>query len=535
MKKSIYSILTAGLVLASCNKNADLTGPDENNGSDIVSVAYAPNMLDINESFTISGKAASLTYTYKNYATPPIGQDVDENYHWLAATASTMNRDVVFVTWHQKDATSLSETRSGAVSAYKWDNTAGKFVYKDQVVFSQTEYYELTSELNLNNGTYELFLAGQRDPSESGYLLSGHRGAVVTRLDYNYITDKFDQASFKQLPLPGSAATNIVAAAGNYYITTGNGIGSDPNNAAYVGALDGGVYKTDWLLNVVSEAYNGNNPYSDFQGITVLPGASASNASIAAVTRGVNANGVSKFSVETGFDVSSNISGLNPSSWELDSADARAAIIAAYGGSAEAAANAGAMVRLEHTTVVYNIPGDALSGVKHAIGDYKGAKMYDITDNERLGMAFKSATNTSADNLYVSAGNWGFFSAKDPSTNGNVAEYLGNHGYCANLSYDDNNDVLYYAAASGGLAVLAGDGYNGGILINGGDLIGKFIPQTGNGLPANVSSYVGSQTVINTLPDDFMVKDASVYSAPNGNTIIVIANGEGGVYFVEQQ
>ena len=540
MKKTIFSLVAAGLVLTSCNKNTALTAPADSDGSDIVKVAYNPSMLDINESFIVSGKAASLTYTYKNYATPPIGQDVNGTYWWLAATASTMNRDVVFVTWHQKELIG-GDTRSGAVSAYKWDNSQSKFVYKDQVTFSQTEYYELTSELNTLNGTYELFMAGQRDPSASGYLLANHGGAVVTRLDYNYITDQFDGASFKQLPLPGAAATDIVAAAGDYYITTGNGVGSDPNSPAANASFQGGVYKTDYNLNVVSEAFTGNSTFSDFQAITVDPTAGPTVAGISTLARSVDANGVSTFGVETYHDVSSNLNTMDPVNfWTVDSNDAREAIIEYYG-SGLAASNSEAMIAEQYAQ---NQPvgcqtADPLLAnyCAHLAGEFKGARMKAMTNYERMGLTYVTTGNHNDENLFVSLGDWGFFSA-DYFDGGLVgltyADYKGNHGYCANLAYDPNNGVVYYASAEGGLSVVAGANYNGGILINEGDLIGKFVPQTGAGLPANPAAYVGSNTIINTLPDEFMVKDASVYEVPSGGTVVVIANGEGGVYFVNQ-
>ncbi len=34
-------------------------------------------------------------------------------------------------------------------------------------------------------------MAGRRDPGSSNYVLADHRGAVVTRMDYDFINDEF--------------------------------------------------------------------------------------------------------------------------------------------------------------------------------------------------------------------------------------------------------------------------------------------------------------------------------------------------------
>ncbi len=499
MKKSVFASLAAALLIVGCSKTDEMSGPAGTEASDIVQLNYEPPMMDLNQSFTISGKGASLSYTYKNYGTPPIGQGVNGNNVWLSATASKAIRDVVFVTWHYNGSTGANlETRSGAISAYKWDGN--KYVYQDQRVFSQTEYYELETNLNLNTGHYEVFMVGQRDPSSSGYLLSGHGGAVVTRLDYNYITDQFNDNSFTQLPLPGAAATDIVAAAGSYYITTGNGIGSSTSSSSE----EGGVYKTDYRLNIVSEAY-GNSNNDDYQAIAIAPGASASSATISVMEKWTS----SRLRVNTQFDVANNLSSLGASNFSIHRSEATSAVVDKMGLSA--AQDAG----------ILNINGNIPT----------------ITPLERLGLAWAQDDASPLDqaNLLIAAGDWGLFSAKPFDTNvPTYPEFLANHGYCTNVAFDSISEVIYYCAASGGLSLVASDGYNGGVLYGAGDLIGKFMPLTGVGLPADPTPYLSGTTPVPSLPNQYVVKEVSLFGAPNGTQQMAIATGEGGVYFVQR-
>lgn len=504
MNKRILALLGAGLLVGACNKGTSLQGPVGADASDIVSVSYTPPMRDLNQSFTVSGKAASLSYTYKNYGTPPIGVDVTgNNYVWLSATATSAIRDVVFVTWHYNGSTGANlQTRSGAVSAYKWNGT--NYVYTDQVVFNQSEYYELETNLNTGTGRYEVFMVGQRDPDASGYLLSGHGGAVVTRLDYNYITDEFDQSSFKQLPLPGSAATDIVAAAASYYITTGSGIGSDNSSDAQ----DGGVFKTDYSLTNVSEAYQSASR-DDFQAIAIAPGASATDAKISVLEK-ANRNALRAWTV---FDVDNNLNTMGANNYGLGRTNADAGVL--------------------------EVVGDTASAIAAGYFDPVTERLPSLTDLERFGMVWAQDDSSplSDANLLIAAGDWGLFTAKafNPAAPVDTApQFLANHGYCANVAFDSISEVIYYCAASGGLALIASDNFNGGVLYNAGDFIGKFVPLTGGGLPADPTPYLSGTLPLPDLPAEFVVKEVSLYGAPNGSQQMAIATGEGGVYFVQR-
>lgn len=240
MKKLLFG-LSAVALLASCNRDVEATEPT---GGDNLAVVSGMQIVDMNEGFTITGKSAAtaLNYTYINYGFPPNVGGVD-----LEAVSSVSIRDVVFVTWHALDLDGGGDPITvGALSAYKYNTSTGKYEHKHTISFNDAEYYEAVANMNSATGMYEVFAAGQRDPDASGYLLANHKGAVVTRVDYNYITDQWDLSSKRELPLPSSAATGIAAAAGAYYVTTGNGTGAGPNI--------GGVYRVDYNLTNVSAA-----------------------------------------------------------------------------------------------------------------------------------------------------------------------------------------------------------------------------------------------------------------------------------------
>lgn len=95
----------------------------------------------------------------------------------------------------------------------------------------------------------------------------------------------------------------------------------------------------------------------------------------------------------------------------------------------------------------------------------------------------------------------------------NMFNMEANVGAASGVAVDDMNKLVYYAAGDGGLYVLAGVGYPGGVLIDDFDLIGKFTPPTSG-----------------NLPGQFDVKDASIFQGDK----LALAGGLGGVYFVNK-
>lgn len=287
----IALLLTVTLV--SCNREL----PNEQGDIESRTVNYSQSelsgdLVDMNETFQILGKegASNLSYTYKAYGEPPIVNGIPTN-----ATSVTSINDMVFVTWH-----TLNSPYGGSITAYK-SVGIGRYTFTDRIDFLDTDFHEAAANRNPDNGTYELFAVGQRDPDQSGYLLTNHRGAVVTRIDYDYISDAFIPSTFNELPLPGFAGNDIVAAAGDYYIVTGNGNAN--SSAQYVPC---GIFRTDYSLRNVSEFTNLND------GIAVVlftggSGASSTRAEISVLDR----TGLNQFRVSNPRVVTDGSGALN--------------------------------------------------------------------------------------------------------------------------------------------------------------------------------------------------------------------------------
>ena len=256
MKKILY-FLAAGAFLASCNRDSDTdatTGAVEGRTN-----VYHFDQADLdgmltpmNQSFNMNAKAATqLNYTYRAYAEP-----VTIGAHDMAASAIFAIDDMVFVTWHSSAGPIVSGATSslaGSICAYKLSGV-GQYTFMDRVDFSDADYYELTAHRNSTTGNIEVFAVGQRNVEQSGYLLASHNGAVVTRIDYDYINDEFWEPSVKELPLPGVSANDIVAGASHLYVVTGDGEGGS----------DGGLYEFDRSMSQVKKV---NSTINDGQAI----------------------------------------------------------------------------------------------------------------------------------------------------------------------------------------------------------------------------------------------------------------------------
>ena len=261
--KKIAFILLAGLTIASCSRDVDVQTTDDNNLERITirtSGEISGELHAMNEDVTINGKnmATPISYGYKAFAEGPANlkwtddrvDPSDPSWQGTSqlaqATAIFAVDDFLFVTWHLED-----ELYGGAVSVYEFDSNTDTYTYIQIAEFEDTDWHELSVTKNSLTGFYEIFLAGQRCPNSSNYILSDHKGAVVGKLLFNYITDQFDVGTYKELPLPGHGANDIVAYSGDYFVVTGNGAGGGAGGNQFGG---GGVYKTDYALTNVSEA-----------------------------------------------------------------------------------------------------------------------------------------------------------------------------------------------------------------------------------------------------------------------------------------
>ncbi len=267
--KKITLFLAAAAVLASCNREEALTSAQGGNSGNLFVKNYEASELQgmitpMAQSFGFSGKAAGIqaNYTYRGWAEPVqldltvSGIPGTENlsaparYMDLSASAAWTVNDIVFVVWHAaevagQNADSYNVNGSGpkvggSITAYKQVGI-GQYEFKDRVDFFDADYHEVYGDVNAGSGNYEIMMAGQRSTATSGYLLSGHDGAVVTRIDYDYINDEFWEGSFREIPLPGRSANDIVGAARRFYVTTGDAFGQG----------NGGVYELDRnLINI---------------------------------------------------------------------------------------------------------------------------------------------------------------------------------------------------------------------------------------------------------------------------------------------
>jgi len=257
--KKIATLLSLATVLVACNRESDDTvnaGPQNAAAAGVVhyEASDLPGSLqNLNESFSVSSKAAGpqLNYTYRGYAKPVDGDATPFNSDDLSAAAIFAVDDVVFVCWHTNgnalSPLNNSSAYGGSIAAYKLSGI-GQYTFMDRVDFANHDFFKMAGHRNTTTGNIEVMVAGQRNPDNSGYLLANHAGATITRIDYDYINDEFWEPSFQELPLPGVAATDVIALAGQYYVLTGNGVG---NNS-------GGLFEVDRALQFVKKADQGN-------------------------------------------------------------------------------------------------------------------------------------------------------------------------------------------------------------------------------------------------------------------------------------
>ena len=372
-------------------------------------------LINLNDTFVLNNKngAAPLSYTYRAYAEPVTFPLSGGGNQTLSASAIFSINDMVFVTWH-----TTQTTYGGAICAYK-QSGIGRYTFMDRVDFPDASYYELSASVNNQTGYYEVFMAGSRDPGSSNYVLADHRGAVVTRMDYDFINDEFWEASAEELPLPGFAANDIVAAAAHYFVITGNGAGTE----------EGGLYQIDRSMSVVEKG----DLFSIDDGIAVI---------VDPTTQIVNPNTISSADVYT-----------------LD--------------------RSGSDYRIKKASISYDYDTDVTDFVGLFNYSQNGGTTMTTADGERGDLTWAQGSTSvmsQTDSLIIAAGSDGIFSNRASADFGAVA----NFGSCLSTEFDAGSGLLYYADASDGVKVLAMGGYvaNAGGAVNLYDVIGNFVPPT---------------------------------------------------------
>lgn len=178
-------------------------------------------LVAMNESFTLPGKAVSLSYTYKVYAEPPTVNGLS-----TASTAVVANDKYVFVSWHTEGA-----AHGGALSVYEYNGT--DYQYVARVDFDDTDWHDLTVIKDGSN--YDIIAAGQRNRDSSNYLLANHFGAVSGKITFTPgASSFFDVTDYRELPLPSYGANGIINDGSSVVVVTGNGQGlASPRGGAF--------------------------------------------------------------------------------------------------------------------------------------------------------------------------------------------------------------------------------------------------------------------------------------------------------------
>lgn len=426
MKKVIFFLAAFSFIAVSCTKEGfEPFGDAESRGRIKVVKDFDGSIVPMNESFQISGKAAALSYTYRAYAEPPFVNSVRTN-----ATSVVEIDNYVFVAWH-----TLDQPYGGSICAYEL--TGGTdYVFRERVDFRDTDWHDIAAERN--GATYTLYLAGQRNPDSSGYLLQEHEGAVVGKMEYKAgATTKFQIPTYEELPLPSYGANGIeLTDNGKYIVVAGNGKGN-------AGLTNGGIYQGSIAFDNISDK---------------------------------------KDLVDGEF---------------IDQADFTNTATHEYAVLERSSPT-------EITMYAFNkVQGNDIKQFK------KKSHPVAASDLERNAIAWENDTT-----VLMALGRNGVWSFIDvPGQQVSIQQVNALGSSAVGIDVDPVNKIVYVAAAEGGLHVLAGYGYNGGVLINDYDLIGKFIPPTNN-----------------PFPGQFDVKDVAIHNQDK----LTLATGRGGVFFVDK-
>ncbi|MFT4805864.1 MAG: hypothetical protein ACI9YE_003093 [Psychroserpens sp.] len=430
--KKITIFVAALAVLASCNREdqlGQLAGSESNVNVKHYEASELPvGVIPMNSSFSSSqkGKAnagVQVNYTYRGYAEPVTLSLGTVN---LAASSVLSINDMLFVTWHDHDNGNSSSVKAfgGAICAYK-QSGIGQYRLTDRIDFADADYHEVAGSINKEVGNYELVMVGQRNQASSGYLLESHAGAIVSRIDYDYINDEFWEPSFKELPLPGVSANGVVAAVKGYFIVTGNG--------------EGGENLDPTALDYSGHVYSVNRDLTNVIAMWSLTG--------------------------DGIEIAADSRSLSPTSADL--------VVAS---------------RTKNTSGDYNmqlhkfVVNETSPGVRTVAQTPLAAtttKVDDMIPNERGSIVFvESMFGDQAIFVAVAQdGTGGTRSIYSVDGSGDLVPNLNaTYGTCQSAAYDVSNDLLYYGAGDDGLRILAGPTFAGfaGPLVNDFDVVGEF-------------------------------------------------------------
>lgn len=297
MKKLVF-LLAGGMFIASCNRDQSTLAPAGTSDESQMNLEhYEKSDLDgmitpMNQNFGFNAKGDALVqqlnFTYRGWA-EPVRLDLSKSDLWptaptgtqfveLAAAAAWAQNDLVFVAWHAhqvggkntgvENFNAPGDLLGGAITAYKQVGI-GQYEFTDRIDFYDMDAYELYGARNEADGNYEMIIAGQRSQKASGYLLNDHAGAVVTRINYDYINDEFFEGSIRQMPLPGVAATDVTGAGKMFFATTENINGRSTTSNS--GTAQSGIFEFDRSLTNVAAAHMGNGGAYQYWSIAFDP------------------------------------------------------------------------------------------------------------------------------------------------------------------------------------------------------------------------------------------------------------------------
>lgn len=241
MSKSIYYLAAFSLLALSCAKEgfepiANNPALDPGRLTLVTGADLSGGIVPINETFTLSGKVEHVSYTYRVYAEAPIVNSLA-----TSATSVASAGPYVFVSWHTE-----GQAYGGAVSVYKYSGT--DYYYVARVDFDDTDWHDLS--VKAQGADYHIYLAGQRNPDSSAYLLNNHKGAVAGQLVFNQNgSSVFKIDDYKELPLPSFGANAVVLVGADVFVCSGNGTGS--------ASPAGGVYRINSTFDFVDLANSG--------------------------------------------------------------------------------------------------------------------------------------------------------------------------------------------------------------------------------------------------------------------------------------
>jgi hypothetical protein len=540
--KKITLFVAAVAVLASCNREDALTTQSGGNAGNLnvrnFEKSELQNMITpMSQSFGFNGKASATqaNYTYRSWAEPiqldltlsgipgteagvliktTGGSNPINAFVSLSASAAWSVNDMVFVVWHAAEtgiagpldnsnsynvnrnaAGALGPLVGGAITAYKQVGI-GQYEYMDRVDFYDADYHELYGDVNASSGNYEIMMAGQRAQATSGYVLADHAGAVITRIDYDYVNDEFWENSFRELPLPGTSANDVVGAARRFYVTTGGSGGV---------AVRGSVYEFDRNLSNINKGAYLESPYSgraiaidkQLKGTNVLSPTPTELNTDDLFVLGTDGNKVALYAETIIFN------GVNSTNWNSSFTGNRVTDLTAT------------------STEVHNLEERADITIASS-DDNPFTTGVDPIDrsNDRIFLTLPHAAtngNGSVFNLNVVGG-------------GTFLNEIPNIGNAISTEYDPGLDVLYVAMGGGGKAikVIALDYFAGqSAVVNLHDVVGEFADPLLVNMP--VTFYTGAAPFVfsPTIAD---VKEITVYGSRN----IALAAGSQGVFFIQR-